>query len=145
MSPQYLVRPDVAQAILSDAIRSRTPAVLTYQTPAGWAMLKSRLVGVQNDGQRLLLDLPRVTEPAEPQPGRRYGRCNVVATSVPVFRTVDVLVVGGCGFAPARPGSKEWMQTAADKVKTDLSVNFIDFLSPGTPFLQVPRCRWFHQ
>ena len=108
MSPQYLVRPDVAQAILSDAIRSRTPAVLTYQTPAGWAMLKSRLVGVQNDGQRLLLDLPRVTEPAEPQPETgqnlgvsfRRGSRKCVFSAMVVDETVAT--IDGCRTAVLR-------------------------------------------
>ena len=63
MNPEYSVRPDLAQAILHEAIKARTPAVLTYQSPAGWMMLKSRLVGIEADSAWILLELPKTPEP----------------------------------------------------------------------------------
>jgi c-di-GMP-binding flagellar brake protein YcgR len=63
LNPQYLVRPDLARTILLDAIKCHAPAVLTYQSAAGWAMLKSRFVGTEADSESILLELPHSLEP----------------------------------------------------------------------------------
>lgn len=57
MNPQKQLNPEMLQAILHEAIKKRMPAMVTYRGPKGWAMIKSRLLGVEADSELILLEL----------------------------------------------------------------------------------------
>lgn len=59
MNPQFEVHSEVVQSILHEAVKTHAPIVLTYRGSSGWAMLKSRITGVEGDGQLLLIEIPR--------------------------------------------------------------------------------------
>jgi hypothetical protein len=76
LSQHHAMRTDQGQSSLVEAARSRTPAVLTYQTSSGWAMVKTQFLDAGDANESLCLELAvqpgRLEEPM-PEIGQELG------------------------------------------------------------------------
>lgn len=75
MSYSQTLQPAPPSTGLTDAVRSRTPATVTFQSPSGWTQFKGRFLFGSGDPGFLSVEVicPAGTTDALPQPGQEMG------------------------------------------------------------------------
>ncbi|MBI4580018.1 MAG: PilZ domain-containing protein [Planctomycetes bacterium] len=104
MNQRFGVTPDQAREILQEMVDGQSPAKLTYQAGAGWVMVKSRFVGVDESSDLLLLEFsPRGDEAEDPpEAGQSIGVAFRRGSRKCVF---DSHVVDQVAMPDDRPGT----------------------------------------